>query len=77
MSAPIDVTDRSIFTRAIGIEHDPLEGPRRIRDARGREVAPDLLALMGDTPLVALDRLSGTSPRRSSRSSRCSTPAAR
>jgi cystathionine beta-synthase len=62
MSAPIDVTDRSIFTRAIGIEHDPLEGPRRIRDARGREVAPDLLALMGDTPLVALDRLSRDVP---------------
>ena len=32
------------------------------RDARGREVAPDLLALTGDTPLVALDRLSADVP---------------
>jgi cystathionine beta-synthase len=62
MAAPIDVTDRSLYHRAIGIEHDPLEGPRVHRDARGREVAPDLLALMGDTPLVALDRLSRDVP---------------
>jgi len=54
----VDVTDRSIYTRTIGIEHDPLEGPRRDVDERGREVAPDLLALMGDTPLVALPSLS-------------------
>jgi cystathionine beta-synthase len=58
MSVPIDVTDRAIYRRTVGIEHDPLEGPRTVRDHRGREVAPDLLALMGDTPLVALDRLS-------------------
>jgi cystathionine beta-synthase len=62
MSAPIDVTDRSIFHRTVGIEHDPLVGPRVHRDAMGREVAPDLLALMGDTPLVALDRLSRDVP---------------
>ncbi|MEX1164523.1 MAG: cystathionine beta-synthase [Nitriliruptor sp.] len=54
----IDVTDRSVYTRTIGIEHDPLEAPRRHLDAGGREIAPDLLALMGDTPLVRLDRLS-------------------
>lgn len=54
----MDVTDRAIYTRTLGIEHDPLEGPRQFRDERGREVAPDLLALMGDTPLVALERLS-------------------
>jgi cystathionine beta-synthase len=54
----IDVTDRSIYTRAIGIEHDPLAAPRRHLDAAGREIAPDLLGLMGDTPLVRLDRLS-------------------
>jgi cystathionine beta-synthase len=59
---PIDVTDRSIYTRTLGIEHDPLEGPRRHVDERGREVAPDLLALMGDTPLVRLDRLSRDVP---------------
>jgi cystathionine beta-synthase len=58
MADPIDVTDRSIYTRTIGIEHDPLGLPRRHLDDRGREVAPDLLALMGDTPLMALDRLS-------------------
>jgi cystathionine beta-synthase len=58
----IDVTDRSIYHRTVGIEHDPLQGPRQLRDARGREVAPDLLALMGDTPLVALDRLSRDVP---------------
>jgi cystathionine beta-synthase len=62
MDGEIDVTDRSIYTRAIGIEHDPLTGPRQHRDAQGREVAPDLLALMGDTPLVALSRLSRSVP---------------
>jgi cystathionine beta-synthase len=58
----IDVTDRGIYTRTVGIEHDPLELPRRHLDDRGREVAPDLIALMGDTPLVALDRLSADVP---------------
>jgi cystathionine beta-synthase len=58
----IDVTDRSIYQRAIGIEHDPLEGPRRHLDDRGREVAPYLVSLMGDTPLVALERLSRDVP---------------
>ncbi|MBW3620203.1 MAG: cystathionine beta-synthase [Actinobacteria bacterium] len=62
MSEPIDVTDRSIYERAIGIEHDPEAGPRRNIDARGREIAPDLLALMGDTPLVAMDRISKDVP---------------
>jgi cystathionine beta-synthase len=62
MSAPLDVTDRSYYRRTVGIEHDPLSGPRTHRDERGREVAPDLLALMGDTPLVALDRLSRDVP---------------
>jgi cystathionine beta-synthase len=61
MSHP-DVHDRSIYTRAIGIEHDPLELPRRHLDDDGREIAPDLLALMGDTPLVRLDRLSRDVP---------------
>ncbi len=58
MTVDIDVTDRSIYTRTIGIEHDPLAGPRRNLDDRGREIAPDILALMGGTPLVALERLS-------------------
>ena len=58
----VDVTDRSIYHRTPGIEHDPSEGPRRFRDDRGREVAPDLMALMGETPLVALDRLSADVP---------------
>lgn len=58
----VDPADRSIYTRTLGIEHDPLEGPRRDVDERGREVAPDLLALMGDTPLVRLDRLSADVP---------------
>jgi cystathionine beta-synthase len=62
MSRPIDVTDRSIYQRTVGIEHDPLEGPRRHLDDRGREVAPDLLGLMGDTPLVALASLSRDVP---------------
>ena len=58
----IDLTDRSVYRRTPGIEHDPLDGPREHRDERGREVAPDLLALMGDTPLVALHRLSKDVP---------------
>jgi cystathionine beta-synthase len=62
MADTVDVTDRSIYTRTIGIEHDPLTLPRRHLDERGREVAPDLIALMGDTPMVALDRLSADVP---------------
>jgi cystathionine beta-synthase len=62
MDDGIDLTDRSIFRRAPGAQHDPLDGPRRHRDERGREVAPDLLALMGETPLVALERLSRDVP---------------
>jgi cystathionine beta-synthase len=58
----IDVTDRSIYHRAVGIEHDPLAAPRTVRDERGREIAPDLLSLMGETPLVALERLSRDVP---------------
>ena len=58
----IDLFDRSVYARAVGIEHDPLAGARVHRDERGREVAPDLLALMGDTPLVALERLSRDVP---------------
>jgi cystathionine beta-synthase len=58
----VDVTDHSIYTRTLGIEHEPLEAPRRHLDASGREIAPDLLALMGDTPLVRLDRLSRDVP---------------
>ena len=61
-ASDVDVTDRSIYRRTPGIEHDPLTGPRRFQDARGREIAPDLLALMGETPLVALDRLSADVP---------------
>jgi len=53
-----DVTNRSIYHQTAGTAHDPLQGPRRHVDERGREVAPDILALMGDTPLVRLDRLS-------------------
>ena len=58
----VDITDRAIYHRTPGIEHDPLDGPRPFRDDRGREVAPDLLALMGETPLVALDQLSRDVP---------------
>ncbi len=58
----VDVADRSIYTRTLGIEHDPLEGARRNVDERGREVAPDLLAVMGETPLVAMPRLSRDVP---------------
>ncbi len=58
----IDVADRSIYRDTPGIAHDPLDGPRTFRDDKGREVAPDLVALMGETPLVALDRLSRDVP---------------
>ena len=52
----IDVTDRSIYTRVAGIDHDFATGPRQLRDDAGREIAPDVLALLGDTPMVRLDR---------------------
>ncbi len=57
MSA-FDVNDPSNYDRLIGRHHDLSAAPRRHRDARGREVAPDLLALMGDTPMLALERFS-------------------
>ncbi|MDP9023169.1 MAG: cystathionine beta-synthase [Actinomycetota bacterium] len=53
----VDPTDRSLYVDTAGAGYDPLSGPRRHRDSLGREVAPDLVALIGDTPLVALDRL--------------------
>ncbi|MDX1659024.1 MAG: cystathionine beta-synthase [Nitriliruptorales bacterium] len=62
MADTFNVGDRSHYERTIGIEHDPLEGRRRHVDDRGREVAADLLALMGETPLVRLDRLSADVP---------------
>ncbi len=52
----IDVTDRSIYTRTAGLDHDLSTSPRQIRDDSGREIAPDVLALLGDTPMVRLDR---------------------
>ncbi len=61
-SDKIDVADRSHYAETPGIAHDPLEGPRTFHDQQGREVAPDLVALIGDTPLVALDRLSRDVP---------------
>lgn len=53
-----DVTDRDHYDRVVGRHQDLSTEPRRLRDDRGREVAPDLLALMGDTPLLALERFS-------------------
>ena len=58
MSDDVDVTDRALYRRALGVATDPLTLPRRHLDDRGREVAEDLVALMGDTPLVALSRIS-------------------
>lgn len=52
----IDVTDRSVFSRTLGVDQDLSAAPRRLRDERGREIAPDVLALLGDTPMVRLDR---------------------
>ena len=58
----IDVTDRSIYDRTAGIHEDLATAPRRIRDDRDREIAPDVLALLGDTPLVRLDRFAADVP---------------
>jgi cystathionine beta-synthase len=58
----VDVTDRSIYHWTAGTEHDPLDSPRVHRDERGREVAPDMVRLIGDTPLVRLDSLSSDVP---------------
>ncbi len=52
----IDVTDRSIYSRVAGIDHDFATSRRDLRDDAGREIAPDVLALLGDTPMVRLDR---------------------
>ncbi|MEX2324705.1 MAG: cystathionine beta-synthase [Nitriliruptoraceae bacterium] len=53
-----DSFDRSWFIRTPGVSHDAATSATVHTDARGRQVAPDLLALMGDTPLLALNRLS-------------------
>lgn len=58
----IDVTDRSHYDRTGGIDYDPATSPRDLRDEHGREVAPDLIALMGETPLVRLDRVARDVP---------------
>ncbi len=62
MTVSFDEFDRSAFEMTPGARHDAREGPRVHHDERGREVAPDIVALMGDTPLVALDRLSADVP---------------
>ncbi|MFN2557854.1 MAG: cystathionine beta-synthase [Nitriliruptorales bacterium] len=56
---PVEETPHPEESRAVPY---PARGPRQQRDALGREVAPDLLALIGDTPLVALERLSRDVP---------------
>ncbi|MEX2487784.1 MAG: cystathionine beta-synthase [Nitriliruptoraceae bacterium] len=55
---PFDGLDRSVFERTPGATHDVRSSPVSHVDERGRAIAPDLVALMGETPLVALDRLS-------------------
>jgi cystathionine beta-synthase len=57
-----DTPDRSVLRLTTGAAHDAAAGRRVHRDARGREVADDLVALTGDTPLVALSRLSAEVP---------------
>ncbi len=52
----IDITDRAHYARTAGIEHDLATSRRVLSDERGREIAPDVLALLGDTPMVRLDR---------------------
>lgn len=59
---PLPPPDRSVYRETAGAAHDPLTGPRVFTDERGREVAPDVVALIGDTPLVPLRRLSGEVP---------------
>lgn len=54
--AGIDVTDRAVYQRTAGVADDLATAPRRVRDGQGREIAPDVLSLLGDTPLVRLDR---------------------
>ncbi len=58
MSTPLDEFDRSVFADTPGAGEDVASSPRLHRDAQGREIARDLVELTGDTPLVALDRLS-------------------
>jgi cystathionine beta-synthase len=52
----IDITNRAHYARTAGIEHDLAASRRLVTDARGREIAPDILSLLGDTPMVRLDR---------------------
>jgi cystathionine beta-synthase len=53
-----DVNDPDNYDRVVG-RHVDLATTRRVhRDARGREVAADMLEVMGDTPMMALSRFS-------------------
>ncbi|MEX0831979.1 MAG: cystathionine beta-synthase [Nitriliruptoraceae bacterium] len=63
-AAPQDVgdVDPQAFERTAGVGENRAESPPNLRDGRGREIAPDLLALTGETPLMALERLSRDVP---------------
>jgi cystathionine beta-synthase len=49
--------DPSAYTRVAGIDHDVATSRRVVVDDHGREIAPDLLGLLGETPMVHLSRL--------------------
>ncbi len=53
-----DVSDPAHYDRVVGRHVDLATSPRRQRDERGREVAADMLDVMGDTPMMALSRFS-------------------
>lgn len=56
--ADFDVNDPAHYDRVVG-RHVDLATTRRVhRDDRGREVAADMLEVMGETPMMALSRFS-------------------
>lgn len=57
-SISFDGVDPAAFVRTAGAGQLRDRERHVARDAQGREIAPDLLALTGETPLVSLERLS-------------------
>lgn len=53
-----DVHDPDHYDRVVGRHVDLAAAPRLHRDGVGREVAADMLEVMGDTPMMAMSRFS-------------------
>lgn len=54
--------DRTAYVRTPGVSYDPATAPRSLAGTGGREVAEDLLAVIGETPLIEIARVARDVP---------------